>query len=119
MQLRTGSVGICTAKLGEAEVMLEHGIDRVLMTTSSVTPFKIERAMRLRSWSPGFIQATDTQANARDLSAAALAAGVTAEVVIDVGTAGGRTRNTPRQPPLALAQHVDQQPRLRLMGRLC
>jgi D-serine deaminase-like pyridoxal phosphate-dependent protein len=119
MQLRTGSVGICTAKLGEAEVMLEHGIDRVLMTTSSVTPFKIERAMRLRSWSPGFIQATDTQANARDLSAAAQAARVTAEVVIDVDPAGGRTGITPGQPALALAQLVDQLPGLRLMGLLC
>jgi D-serine deaminase-like pyridoxal phosphate-dependent protein len=119
LQLESGSVGICTAKVGEAEVLLEHGIDRVLMTTANVTPMKIERAMGLRRWYPGFVQATDTPENARDLSEAARAAGVTADVVVDVDSGGHRTGIRPGRPALELAQLVDRLPGLRLLGMLC
>ncbi len=119
LQLERGAIGICAAKVSEAEVMLEHGIDRVLLTTANVTPFKISRAMRLRRWHAGFIQATDSPENARDLSEAAVAAGVTADVVIDVDPGMHRTGVTPGRPALALAQLVDQLPGLRLVGLLC
>ena len=59
-QLETGSVGICVAKVSEAQVLFEHGIEELLMTTINVTPFKINRAMHLRKQCPTFIQATDT-----------------------------------------------------------
>jgi len=119
LQIESGAVGICTAKVSEAEVMLEHGIDRVLMTTSNVTPFKIARAMRLRRRHSGFVQATDSPENARDLSEAAVAAGVTADVVIDVDPGMNRTGITPGRPALELAQLVDRLPGLRLLGLLC
>ncbi len=119
LQLESGSVGICTAKVSEAEVMLEHGIERVLMTTANVTPFKIERAMGLTRWYPGFVHATDTPENARDLSEAAQAAGVTADVVVDVDPGGHRTGITAGRPALELAQLVDRLPALRLRGMLC
>jgi D-serine deaminase-like pyridoxal phosphate-dependent protein len=119
LQIESGAVGICTAKVSEAEVMLEHGIDRVLMTTSNVTPFKIARAMRLRRRHSGFVQATDSPENARDLSEAAVAAGVTADVVIDVDPSMNRTGITPGRPALELAQLVDRLPGLRLLGLLC
>ena len=64
MQLETGSVGICTAKVSEAIAMYEHGIDQIVMTTVNATPFKIGRAMDLRRWCPGFVQATDTPGTA-------------------------------------------------------
>src|SRR5262245_54993581 len=34
-QLATGSIGICCAKLSEAEALAAEGIDRILMTTSN------------------------------------------------------------------------------------
>ncbi len=119
LQMQSGSVGICTAKVGEAEVMLEHGIDRVLMTTTNVTPRKIERAMTLSRWHAGFVHATDSPENARDLSEAARAAGLTADVVVDVDSGGHRTGIAPGQPALELAQLVDRLPGLRLRGMLC
>ena len=119
MQLDTGSVGISVAKVSEAQVLFDHGIDRILMTTSNVTPLKIGRAMNLRKWCDGFIQATDTPENARDLSAAAAAAGVVADVVVDVDPGGHRTGITPGEPALELAQIVDRLPGLRLRGMLC
>ena len=119
LQLEGGGVGICVAKLSEAEAMFEHGITELLMTTSNVTPFKIQRAMMLRKFCDGFIQATDTAENAQQLSDAAQAAGIVADVVVDVDPGGHRTGITPGQPALMLAQLVDRLPHLRLRGMLC
>ncbi len=119
LQLASGSVGICVAKVSEAEVMFEHGIDRILMTTTNVTPYKIQRAMALRRWCTEFVQATDSPANARDLSEAAEAAALVADVVIDVDPGGHRTGITPGERALELARLVDRLPGLRLRGMLC
>ena len=119
LQIENGSVGICTAKVGEAVAMYEHGIDEILMTTINATLFKITRAMNLRRQCSGFIQATDTPGNARDLSAAAESLGIVADVVVDIDSGGHRTGVTPGQPALELAQLVDQLPGLRLQGMLC
>ena len=119
LQIATGSVGICTAKISEAEVMFEHGVEQILLTTVNVTPRKIRRAMYLRKWCDGFVQAVDTAANARDLSDAAAEAGVVADVVVDVDPGGHRTGITPGAPALELAQLVDTLPGLRLRGMLC
>ena len=119
MQLDSGSVGICSAKVSEAEAMFQHGIEQILMTTTNVTATKIRRAMNLRESCSGFIQATDSPENARLLSAAAVAKGLIADVVIDVDPGGHRTGITPGQPALKLAQLVDSLPGLRLRGLLC
>ena len=119
LQLETGSVGICVAKVSEAQVLFDHGIEKLLLTTCNVTPLKIRRAMSLRQQCDEFIQTTDTADNARDLSEAAQAAGVVADVVVDVDPGGHRTGITPGAPALELARLVDRLPGLRLRGLLC
>jgi len=119
MQMDKGSVGICTAKVSEAEVMFQNGIDQILNTTGNVTPTKINRAMALRAQCPGFIQATDSEANARLLSEAAVAMGIVADVVVDVDPGIRRTGTPFGQPALLLAQLVDQLPGLNFRGMLC
>ena len=119
MQLETGSVGICVAKISEAHALFKHGIEPLLMTTSNVTPTKINRAMHLRKWCDQFIQATDTPENARLLAEAADSLGLVADVVVDVYPGGHRTGITPGRPALELAQLVDRLPSLRLRGMLC
>ena len=119
MQLDTGSVGICVAKVSEAETMFQNGINEILMTTTNVTATKIRRAMKLREKCQGFIQATDSADNARLLSEAATSMSISADVVVDVDPGGNRTGVTPRQPALELAQLVDQLPGLTLRGLLC
>ena len=117
MQLAAGAIGICTAKLGEAEALMAQGVDRLCMTTSNLSSAKIRRAMQLRKRSHQFIQATDTEQNARDLSAAAREAGVTADVVIDVAV-GTRSGIPPDDGAVALAKLVDTLPNLTLRGLL-
>src|SRR5689334_22985243 len=91
MQIAAGAVGICTAKLSEAEALHGEGIANILMTTANLPPAKIRKAMELKKRYPGFVQAVDWDQNARDLQDAAKAAGVVADVVIDVavGTRSG------------------------------
>lgn len=119
MQLDAGAVGISVAKVSEAQALFDHGIEPLLMTTSNVTPYKIRRAMGLARRNPAFIQATDTEENARHLSEAAAAAGVEAPVVVDVDPGGHRTGITPGEPALGLARLVDRLPGLTLRGLLC
>jgi D-serine deaminase-like pyridoxal phosphate-dependent protein len=117
LQLAGGSIGICTAKVSEAEVFASHGIERILMTTSNVTPRKIRRAMQIRKKHPHFIQAVDHPQNARDLSEAAREAGVVADVVVDVAV--GRRSGVPAgEQALAIAQLVDTLPNLKLRGMI-
>src|SRR5437762_5064254 len=116
-QLATGSIGICCAKVSEAEAMLENGVEHICMTTSNPSPSKIRRAMAIRKRSNSFIQAVDLEENARDLSAAAKEAGVVADVVIDVAV-GTRSGIPAGEGALALAQLIDKLPNLKLRGIL-
>jgi D-serine deaminase-like pyridoxal phosphate-dependent protein len=116
LQLKAGAVGICAAKVSEAEALMAAGIDRICMTTSNPSPSKIRRAMKLRQQSRQFIQAVDDAQNARDLSAAAKEAGVIADVVIDVAV--GTRSGIPASDAMALATLVDTLPGLKLRGVL-
>lgn len=117
MQVTAGALGICTAKLSESEVMLENGIQNVLMTGVNVTPPKIKKAMGLVKKHRGFAQAVDNPQNARDLQDAAKAEGVIADVVVDIDVIR-RSGVATGQPALQLARMVDQSPNLRFRGIL-
>lgn len=116
-QLAAGALGICTSKVSEAEALMAAGIDRICMTTTNPSPSKIRRAMALRAKSARFIQAVDEEKNARDLSDAAKAAGLTADVVIDVAV-GTRSGIPAGAGAIALAELVSRLPNLRLRGML-
>ncbi len=115
LQLAGGSIGICTAKISEAEVFSAHGIGPILMTTANVTAGKIRRAMAIRKKNAQFVQAVDYAQNARDLNDAANEAGVVADVVVDVAI-GTRSGVPPGDRAVALGQLVDQQLNLKLRG---
>ncbi|MEX2231281.1 MAG: DSD1 family PLP-dependent enzyme [Cyclobacteriaceae bacterium] len=117
MQVAAGAVGVCAAKLSESEIMLNNGISNVLMTGVNVTVPKIQRAMTLRKKHKGFIQAVDNPQNAQDLQDAAKAAGITADVVVDINMIK-RSGVIPGDPALALAQMVDKMPNLKFRGIL-
>ena len=117
MQIDAGALGVCAAKLGEAEVMLENGIKNVLMTTVNISAPKIIKAMALRKKHKGFIQAADNPQNIQDLQDAAKAVGITAEVVLDINVIR-RSGVPPGEQALALAQMIDKMPNLKFCGIL-
>jgi len=115
LQLASGAIGVCTAKVSEAEALFANGVDKILMTTSNVTANKIRRAMTIRKTNRNFIQAVDYEPNARDLNDAAKEAGVVADVVIDVAV-GTRSGVPAGAQALALAKLVEKLPNLKLRG---
>jgi D-serine deaminase-like pyridoxal phosphate-dependent protein len=117
LQIASGSIGVCTTKVSEAEAMFAGGVEKIMMTTANLTPVKIRRAMALRKRCSGFIQAVDNVQNARDLSAAAKEAGVVADVVVDVDPGLHRT-GVPVEAAVALAKLVATLPGLKLRGML-
>jgi len=117
MQLAAGAIGVSAAKLGEVEVMLNNGIENVLMTGVNVTAPKINRAMALRKKYKGFIQAIDNPQNAKDMQDAAKAAGIVADVVMDINVIQ-RSGVLPGAPAIALAQMIDKMPNLKFRGIL-
>ena len=117
MQIAGGSIGICTAKVSEAEAMFANGVEKILMTTCNLSPHKIRRAMTIRKANKQYIQAVDNPENARDLNDAAKEMGIVADVVVDVAV-GTRSGVPPGEMALALAQLVDKLPNLKLRGMI-
>lgn len=115
-QIELGAVGVCAAKVSEAEVMMEAGIENVLITSPVVTAEKIRRVIALARRSPGLQIVVDHPRNVNDFAEAANAAGVRLRVLIDLDTGTRRTGITPGQPALALAQQIHMTRALQLDG---
>src|SRR5215468_9713614 len=87
MQIRAGGTvgGVCAAKVAEAEVMVEGGINDVLIDNQVVARDKIVRLCSLAQRADMKVGIDNVQ-NLRDLSEVAQAHGVTLGVLIEVDT---------------------------------
>ena len=87
MQIRAGGTvgGVCTAKVAEAEVMVEGGIDDVLIPNQIVPRDKIARLCALAERA-NITVAVDDPRNVEDISEVAQTHGATIGVVIEVDT---------------------------------
>ncbi len=91
-QLDAGAVGICCAKLGEAEVMADNGIANGLHLTSPVvSPPAIARLLALNARTDGLMVVVDNADNVRALGAAARHADKKLAVIIDIDPGIRRT----------------------------
>lgn len=114
-QLAAGAVGITVAKLGEAQVMADAGIDDIFMAYPVVGGDKIARAVALSRQARRLILSVDSWEGAQALSAGAQAAGVQLEVRLEVDTGYERT-GVPYDQAAALAARVAALPGLNLTG---
>lgn len=115
-QIQSGARGICAAKLGEAEVMVNHGITDVLITTEVVGRHKIERLMELSKKASELKVVVDNAEHIRDLSDAARAHNVTLKVLIELDVGQHRCGVEPGRPALALAEAIAKNRSLEFMG---
>jgi D-serine deaminase-like pyridoxal phosphate-dependent protein len=115
-QMELGAVGICTAKVSEAEVMVAEGLGEVLISSPVVTKDKIERVIKLAQKSPGVHIVVDQPANVRDLNEAAAAAGIKLGVFIDLNVGQDRTGVAMGDPAIALLEEIDKSPSLAFGG---
>ncbi len=112
--LEAGAIGICVAKLGEAEVMLEAGLDDLLITTELIGPVKVRRLQRLREqWPDANLRVVvDSWAGAQALDAALKDP---IETLIDVNVAHNRCGVAPEEAR-PLADRIRDLPQLKLIG---
>ena len=94
MQLERGAIGLCCAKLGEAEVMADAGIGPLHITTEIAGEPKLSRLVALRRRAEVMV-AVDDMDVARALSDAMRAAGLGLDVLVDVNVGQDRTGVAP------------------------
>ena len=90
-QIAAGALGVCCAKLGEAEALAEQGIESLHITSPVVTPQAIDRLMALNGKVEGLMVVVDHPANVEALDAAAGKAGRKLTVIIDIDPGLHRT----------------------------
>jgi D-serine deaminase-like pyridoxal phosphate-dependent protein len=118
MQMDAGAVGICVAKVSEAEVLVRGGLKGTLITSPVVTDYKIDRLMDCLSLDPELMVVVDNLLNARKLSDEAVRRGLRLNVLVDLDPGMGRT-GVPFEDGLALGQSIHSLPGLRLRGIQC
>ncbi len=115
-QVERGAVGVCAAKLAEAEVMCAAGVDNVLITSPLASMDKLERFIALRSAYPGVQLAVDHPETVQHLDRLSAAHGLVVDVYLDIDPAMGRTGIAAGEPALELAKQVVDTGNLRLVG---
>ncbi len=118
MQMEAGeSVGLTTATVWEAVVMVHGGIDDILVANQIVDEEKI-RALAELAREAHIIVAVDDAQNAEDLSSAALKAGSTLWTLIDLDVGMERCGVRTKEQALRLAQHMSNLQGLRFEGMM-
>ncbi|HEY2480836.1 MAG TPA: DSD1 family PLP-dependent enzyme [Caulobacteraceae bacterium] len=111
-QIAAGAVGVCCAKLGEAEALADGGIENILITSPVVGAMWVERLTALAARSPGLMAAVDH----RDAVAALATSGAALTLLVDIDPGIHRTGVADGEAAVALARQIDQAPNLTFAG---
>lgn len=114
-QVAAGSVGLSVATVWEAVVMAETGLDDLFVVNTVAGPDKL-RALAELAGEAKVRVAVDQLENARTLSLAAVAAGTTLGVLIEVDTGMDRAGVDTAGEALTLARGLIELPGLRFDG---
>ena len=114
-QIEAGAIGVCAAKVGEAEAMVAGGVKDILIANQIVGPIKIPRLVALAHQATIGVVVDDAD-NVRDLSDAASRAGVEIGVLVDINVRINRTGVEPGEPAIELVRSIADAPGLRFDG---
>lgn len=114
-QVAAGAVGICCAKLSEAEALAAAGVADIHLTSPVVTPEAIARLAALNGRMRGLSMVVDHPDPLEAIAAASTGA-APMTVLIDVDPGGARTGVTSAAAALSLATRIAELPSLRLGG---
>lgn len=114
-QIETGAIGICAAKISEAEGLAEAGIENVLITGPAPTPIKMKRLAALVQKSPSTMIVLDHPTGVDLLSEALEEKRLSMNVLIDLDVGLHRTGVIPKDAP-DLAKYVLSKHNLKLRG---
>ncbi len=110
-----GACGLCCQKVSEAEVLVNGGIDDVLVSNQVVDPAKIDRLAALAGRARIGV-CVDDASNVDALSAAAQKHGVTIACLVEIDCGAGRCGVAPGAAAVTLAQKIDAAPGLEFNG---
>ena len=114
-QIEAGAIGVCVAKISEAEKLVKAGFDNILITGPVVTPRKVEKLINLLAEAPSIMVVVDHPSNIVLLHEALHAKKMSMGVLLDVDVGLHRTGVCPSNA-LILAEQIVSSPNLRLQG---
>lgn len=117
MQLAAGASGITVAKLGEAEVMVDAGVDDVLVAYPIVGEGKLAR-LRTLAERARLRVTTDSVEVAEGLGRVGRDLGRDLPVLVEVDTGMGRMGRPAGEPTVELVRELVRVPGIRLLGLL-
>jgi 3-hydroxy-D-aspartate aldolase len=118
-QIAAGALGICVAKLGEAEVLADGGIDSILITSPVVTERGMERLVSLNHRIGELMAVCDNPVVAERLGTAAASSGKRLKLIVDIDPGMGRTGLPPGEQAAALVHAIRRNPAFELKGLQC
>jgi 3-hydroxy-D-aspartate aldolase len=116
LQLAAGAVGVCCAKMGEAEALAAGGVESILITSPVVTPQAIERLVALNARTADLRVVVDHPDNVDALAAAVRGADKPLSVLIDIDPGIRRTGVAAAEAAVALAARIANHAALRFAG---
>ena len=115
VQIEAGAIGVCAAKVSEAEALAKAGIGGILITGPVATPAKIKRLVEILAEAPSLMVVVDHQDSVTLLDAALCARNLSMDVLLDVDVGLHRTGVSPAGA-LELADTILSCKGLRLRG---
>ncbi|WP_428631243.1 DSD1 family PLP-dependent enzyme [Sphingopyxis sp.] len=115
-QQAAGAVGLCCAKIGEAEVLASGGVTGILITSPVAAPGAVNRLAALAGRTEGLMAVVDHPGVAARIDAALGEAAATLEVVIDIDPGSGRTGVASADAAVALAKVIAASSNLEYRG---
>ncbi len=118
-QIAAGAVGVCCAKLGEAEALADAGIGSILITSPVVTERGIARLVALNARIPDLMAVCDNASVAARIADAAAGSGKRLTLLIDIDPGMSRTGIAPGDKAVALVKQVAESNALEYGGLQC
>lgn len=115
-QRAAGAIGLCCAKLGEAEALAAGGIDSILLTSPVVAQEPLRRLARLNAKMSDIMIVADTREGVAALGEAARESGRVLKVMVDLDIGLHRTGVAVGEVAYALAADIAAHAHLEFVG---
>jgi 3-hydroxy-D-aspartate aldolase len=116
MQVKAGAKGITCAKLSEAEVLADAGVESILLANQIVAPSKIDRLAKLAGRIKYTAVAVDCIENVLALNDACIKHGTKLNVLIELDVGMGRCGVRSYEEGLEVAREIIKSPNLQFDG---
>ncbi len=114
-QIKSGAIGLCCATISEAEVMVNSGLDNILIANEVKDEDKIRRLVSLARYANMMVAVDDTE-NLKKLSEASFEIGVDLGVIIEIDVGMGRCGARSTEAAVELAKLANSLKNINFLG---